>query len=227
VAAVAAVNPRTVVVVNAGAPVLMPWRHDVAAVLLGWFGGQEFGSALAAVLLGDAEPGGRLPTTWPALDEDVPVLDTTPVDGVLRYDEGIHIGYRAWLRSDVAPAYWMGAGAGYTEIALRDMRVQRAAETLAVEIDVENTGARAGKQVVQVYAERPDSAVERPARWLVGFATVRVGPGERATLTISVPERRLAHWDGGWQLEPGTYVLRAGTTAADLPLDAEVVLGGS
>jgi beta-glucosidase len=227
VAAVAAVNPRTVVVVNAGSPVLMPWRNDVAAVLLGWFGGQEFGNALADVLLGAVEPGGRLPTTWPAAEEDVPVLDTTPVDGVLRYDEGIHIGYRAWLKSGAQPAYWIGAGRGYTDIAVRDVRVGGAVGVggaASVEVEVENSGDRAGKQVVQLYAERPASSVERPQRWLVGFAPVRVGAGERATVTIDVPARRLAHWDGGWQHEPGTYVLRAGTTAADLPVGTELLL---
>jgi beta-glucosidase len=230
VAAVAAVNRRTVVVVNAGSPVLMPWRDDVAAVLLGWFGGQEFGNALADVLLGTAEPGGRLPTTWPASEADVPVLDTTPVEGVLRYDEGIHIGYRAWLRSGAEPAYWIGAGRGYTEIVLRDLRVAPelvVGSSVAVDVDVENTGARAGKQVVQVYAERRGSVVERPARWLVGFAPVRVGAGERATVTIDVPARRLAHWDGAWQHEEGAYVLRAGTTAADLPLEAALTLRGA
>ena len=118
VRAVVAANPRTVVLVNAGAPVLMPWRDEVAALLIGWFGGQEFGNAVADVLLGAAEPGGRLPTTWPADEADVPVLSTTPVDGVLEYTEGIHIGYRAWLKQDTAPAYWFGAGRGYAQIDL-------------------------------------------------------------------------------------------------------------
>ena len=118
VRAVAAANPRTVVLVNAGAPVLLPWRDQVAAVLVGYFGGQEFGHAVADVLLGAAEPGGRLPTTWPAAEADVPVLSTTPAGGKLDYAEGIHIGYRAWLRQDAAPAYWFGAGLGYTDIAV-------------------------------------------------------------------------------------------------------------
>ena len=121
VSAVAAANPRTVVLVNAGSPVLMPWRDEVAAVLVGYFGGQEFGDAVADVLLGVVEPGGRLPTTWGATDEDVPVLSTTPVDGVLAYTEGIHIGYRAWLKHDAAPAYWFGHGLGYTDIAVTDV----------------------------------------------------------------------------------------------------------
>src|SRR5665648_628239 len=96
--AVAAANPRTVVVVNSGSPVLMPWRHEVAAIVLTWFGGEQYGHALADVLSGAVEPGGRLPTTWPGTEADVPVLDVRPTDGVLRYDEGIHIGYRAWQR---------------------------------------------------------------------------------------------------------------------------------
>src|ERR1700722_9277564 len=116
VRAVAAANPRTVVLVNAGSPVLMPWRHQVAAVLIGYFGGQEFGHAVADVLIGAAEPGGRLPTTWPAAESDVPVLSTAPVNGALDYAEGIHIGYRAWLKQDTASAYWFGSGRGYTDI---------------------------------------------------------------------------------------------------------------
>ena len=118
VRAVAAANPRTVVLVNAGAPVLLPWRDQVAALLVGFFGGQEFGHAVADVLLGAAEPGGRLTTTWPAAEADVPVLSTTPADGRLEYAEGIHIGYRAWLRQDAVPAYWFGAGLGYTDITV-------------------------------------------------------------------------------------------------------------
>lgn len=227
VSAVAAANPRTVVVVNSGAPVLMPWRDEVAAVLVGWFGGQEFGAALADVLLGIREPGGRLPTTWPAGDADAPVLETSPTDGVLRYDEGIHIGYRAWLRQDVAPAYWFGHGMGYTRFALAGVDAPaavRAGEVVPVRVEVRNTGERAGKAVVLVFAERADSAVERPVRWLVGSAVVRLDAGESATPTVEVPTRLLAHWADGWQDEPGRYTLRVGTTAVDLPLAADVVL---
>jgi beta-glucosidase len=227
VAAVAAANPRTVVIVNSGSPVLMPWRDEVAAVLLGWFGGQEFGAALADVLLGVREPGGRLPTTWPAREEDVPVLETVPTDGELAYDEGIHIGYRAWLRRDAAPAYWLGHGLGYTTFALESASVPSSAvagATIPVAVEVANTGARDGKTVVLVFAERPDSAVERPVRWLVGSAVARVAAGDRATVTVEVPTRLLATWQDGWTYEPGGYALRIGTTAVDLPLSAAIEL---
>jgi beta-glucosidase len=229
VAAVAAANPRTVVLVNSGSPVLMPWRDDVAAVLVGWFGGQEFGNAVASVLLGDAEPGGRLTTTWPAREEDVPVLSTTPVDGVLAYDEGIHIGYRAWLRKGVQPAYWFGTGQGYTTIEVRGAEVApqlAVGGTAEIRVSVENTGGRDGKQVVQVYAEKTDSAVERPVRWLVGSAPVRVPAGATSEVVVPVPARLLAHWESGWQYEEGSYRLLIGTSVVDLPLSAEIVLTG-
>jgi beta-glucosidase len=227
VRAVAAANPRTVVLVNAGSPVLLPWRDQVAAVLVGYFGGQEFGNAVADVLLGAAEPGGRLPTTWPAGEADVPVMSTTPADGMLDYAEGIHIGYRAWLRQDTAPAYWFGSGRGYTDIALTDVDAPAsvtAGETFPVTVEVENRGERDGKQVVQIYAERLGSAVDRPVRWLVGFAPARVPAGEKAQLQVSVPTRLLAYWQDGWRYEPGAYQLRVGTSAVDLPLTAKVEL---
>ncbi|MPQ96587.1 glycosyl hydrolase [Modestobacter sp. I12A-02628] len=227
VRAVVAANPRTVVLVNSGAPVLMPWRDDVAALLLGWFGGQEFGHAVADVLLGVAEPGGRLPTTWPAAEADVPVLSCAPVDGVVEYREGIHVGYRAWLAQEAGPAYWFGSGLGYTDIALVAVDgpadvAPGAVATLTVE--VVNRGQRPGKQVVQVYAERPGSVVDRPVRWLVGSAPVRVAAGETAQVKVAVPSRYLAHWADGWQYEPGAYSLRVGTSAVDLPLTTTVTI---
>ena len=217
VRAVAATGTPTVVVVNAGSPVVMPWAGEVGAIVQGYFGGQEFGHAVADVLTGAAEPGGRLPTTWPAALADVPVTEVVPTDGRLEYREGIHIGYRAWLRADAAPAFPFGHGLGYTTWSWG--AAQRVGD--ALEITLANTGDRAGKQVVQVYAERADSSVERPERWLVGFATVHAAPGETVTATIAVPPRRLAHWAGEWVVEPGAFTLRAGASVADLPLALE------
>ncbi|WP_327140302.1 beta-glucosidase [Nocardia sp. NBC_01327] len=220
VAAVAAVNPRTIVVVNSGSPVEMPWRDDVAAVLLTWFPGQEFGAALADVLTGAAEPGGRLPTTWPKVLADVPVVDTKPAaDNSLPYTEGIHIGYRAWLKSGVAPAYPFGHGLGYTTWELSEVTVSGHTAT----VTVRNTGERTGRQVVQAYLSRADSAVDRPVRWLSGFDLVEAAAGETVTATIDLPQRSFQHWtDQGWAVEPGAFTLHIGTSVEDLPLTAQI-----
>ncbi|MER5217399.1 glycoside hydrolase family 3 C-terminal domain-containing protein [Streptomyces sp. NPDC002838] len=227
VRAVAEENPNTVAVVNAGAPVLLPWRDDVAAVLVTWFAGQEAGAALADILTGTAEPGGRLPMTWPARTEDVPVLDTRPVDGRLLYREGIHVGYRAWLREGVEPAYPFGHGLGYTTWELVDLCPPAAVRhtddpgkpATVITARVRNTGDRPGKQVIQIYLARPGSGIERPVRWLAGFATADAAPGETVELDIPVPWRALWHWDsqaGEWAVEPGAFDALVGFSSADL-----------
>jgi beta-glucosidase len=218
---VIAANPRTVVVVNSGAPVLLPWAGDAAAVLLSWFGGQEFGRALAEVLLGDVEPGGRLPMTWPASEEGLP--STRPADGVLDYREGLFIGYRAFDRDGREPLFPFGHGTGYTTWSYDSMTVADgpagAAGGVAVCVQVRNTGPRRGREVVQVYASRPGSAVERPAKWLAGFAAVDADPGETVEVGILLPARVFQHWsDGGWVLEPGAFTLSVGPSSASLPL---------
>lgn len=228
VRAVAAANPRTVVLVNSGAPVLLPWRDEVAAVLLGWFGGERFGEAVADVLLGVREPGGRLPAGWPATGGEKSVLSGVPSDGVLSYEEGVHIGHRGWLRNGERPAYPFGHGLGYTDWELREARMPGevpANEPVPVEVRLANTGARAGRQVVQVYLSRPDSAVERPVRWLAGWALVDAPPGP-ADAIVSLPPRAFQHWDGGWRTEPGTFTVHIGTSVDDTPLSQRVTLRG-
>jgi beta-glucosidase len=211
---VAAANPRTVVVVNAGAPVLLPWADEVAAILLVWFPGQEAGNALADVLLGAAEPGGRLPTTWPATEAALP--STRPRDGVLAYDEGLFVGYRS---PDRDARFAFGHGLGYT--GWEYTAIEAAGDS--VRVRVRNTGTRAGREVVQVYASRPGSGVERPARWLAGFATVAAGPGEEVAVDVAIGDRALAHWDveaHAFVVEPGRFELTAGRSVADLRVTA-------
>ncbi|WP_438874271.1 beta-glucosidase, partial [Streptomyces calidiresistens] len=224
VEAVAAVNPRTVVVVNAGSPVEMPWRDRVAAVLLGWFGGQEIGSALAEVLLGAEEPGGRLPTTWPARLTDAPVTGVVPTDGELHYGEGVFIGYRAWDRrpDGPAPAFPFGHGLGYTGWEYEELTVL---DDTAI-VRVRNTGDRPGRETVQLYAAPDDRGAgdtELPVRRLVGFATVTARPGETVQAVIDLDDRAFELWDaaaGGWRA-PGTgWTLHAGRSVADLRLAA-------
>ncbi|MEU0759246.1 glycoside hydrolase family 3 C-terminal domain-containing protein [Streptomyces microflavus] len=215
--AVAAVNPRTVVVVNSGSPVELPWRNEVAAVLLSWFPGQEAGHALADVLRGQEEPGGRLPTTWPVALADVPVSATTPTNGELPYTEGVFIGYRAWEKAGTAPAYAFGHGLGYTTWEYESV----SATPDAVTVRVRNTGSRPGSDTVQIYlapAPAPD-APERPARWLVGFARVTAAPGGSVEVTVPVETRAYQVWDAeayGWKTVPGTYEVQAARSLADV-----------
>ncbi|GGU57265.1 hypothetical protein GCM10010211_22580 [Streptomyces albospinus] len=225
---VAAANPRTVVVVNAGSPVELPWREQVPAVLLSWFPGQEAGAALADVLLGSHEPGGRLPTTWPARFADAPVTTVTPADGRLPYEEGLFIGYRAWQRSAAAPAYAFGHGLGYTDWAYESLDTTPD----SVRVRLRNTGRRPGREVVQIYlaptAGADPGAPERPARWLAGFAAVEAGPGESAETEIPLPGRAFEIWsepDGRWRRIPGVYTVEAAHSSDDIRLTAQVTSG--
>jgi beta-glucosidase len=224
---VAAANPRTVVVVNTGAPVLLPWADSVPAVLLTLFPGQEYGNALADVLLGRCEPGGRLPVTWPEAATDLPA--TMPEEGVLAYAEGLHIGYRHFDRTGREPRYPFGHGLGYTswEYLAAEVLARGAAGDVIVRVQLRNAGTRDGCQTIQVYASRPASTIERPVRWLAGFTKAEAAAGAEVTADIAIPLRRLAHWDtvtGGWEVEPGEFQLGIGRSSRDLPLSAMVTV---
>ncbi|WP_418275037.1 beta-glucosidase family protein [Isoptericola jiangsuensis] len=236
---VVAANPRTVVVVNAGAPVLLPWLDDVPTVVWGWLPGQEAGGALADVLTGVTEPSGRLPWTLPARADDVPVPHAVPVDGVVDYVEGLDVGYRAWQRRIAAtggpvPAAPFGHGLGWTTWRYDDVRVVREATSDAgpvLRVELTNTGERRGREVVQVYLE-PDDAVlaadpQRPVSQLAAFAVVDADPGSVVTVDVPVPARALQVWDvttRRWSVPPGTYRLRAGRSAADLRGGVEITV---
>jgi beta-glucosidase len=182
----------------------------------------ESGNALADVLLGAVEPGGRLPTTWPASLAEAPVREVVPTDGHLDYAEGLHVGHRAYLRAGTAPAAWFGEGLGYTTWEWQSIE---AADAGTATVRLRNTGDRPGKQVVQVYAARPDSAVERPVRWLAGFAVVTAQPGETVDVPVRVASRTLRHWTPeGWAVEPGDVVLASGPHAGDLPVATTVAV---
>ncbi|MFI9624586.1 glycoside hydrolase family 3 protein [Streptomyces sp. NPDC052042] len=221
VRAVAAANPSTVVIVNSGSPVELPWRDEVAAVLLGWFPGQEAGHALADVLLGVEEPGGRLPTTWPAALADAPVSRTIPTDGELHYDEGVFVGYRAWERAGTAPAYPFGHGLGYTTWRYEGLDVRPGSAT----VRLRNTGTRPGAETVQIYLAPRCPVGERPARRLAGFARVEAAPGESAEVVVPIDRRAYEIWDEeahGWEFVPGRYEVQAAHSPADVRLTAAV-----
>jgi beta-glucosidase len=199
-------NPRTIAVVNAGAPVLLPWADRVPAILLTWFPGQEAGNALADVLLGAVEPGGRLPTTWPATEEGLP--STRPQNGVLEYAERTTIGYR---RSE-PPLFPFGHGHGYTLWEYLGIEPFDG----GVRVRIANGGTRRGREVIQVYTDRPELR-------LAGFAAVEADPGEQIDVEIAISERALARWDDGWIVHPGEYELSAGRSVDDLQVSATIV----
>ncbi|MEV6111560.1 glycoside hydrolase family 3 C-terminal domain-containing protein [Streptomyces sp. NPDC052109] len=220
VRAVAAANPNTVVVVNSGSPVELPWRDRVAAVLLSWFPGQEGGAALADVLTGAHEPGGRLPTTWGSL-ADAPVTRVTPIDGELPYSEGVFIGYRAWEKEGRTPAYPFGHGLGYTDWTYESLDV----DGTTVRIRLSNTGGRPGREVVQVYVCPAQPDPQRPARLLAGFAAAEAGPGESVEVTIALPRRAFEIWDekaNGWAFVKGSYEIAVGRSITDRRLTTPI-----
>jgi beta-glucosidase len=231
---VAAVNPATVVVVNSGMPVLMPWAEEVAAIVYAWLPGQEFGSALADVLLGEAEPGGRLPVTLPVAEADCPVLRADPdEDGVLRYREGLLIGYRGYDARDITPRYPFGHGLGYTTWAYESIECPAGvpeAQDLELSVTVRNSGNRPGKEVVQVYLAGPgeQSDPADPVRVLASFAAVRAAPGEAVTARLTISARTFARYDedlASWIWPGGHFTVHAGSSSRALPLSAAVLSG--
>jgi beta-glucosidase len=228
---VAAANSNTIVVVNSGMPVLMPWAELVAAVIQVWFPGQAFGEALADTLLGVAEPSGRLPVTVPRHEVDSPVLSAHPDGGDLVYREGLLVGYRGYDRTATEPHFAFGHGLGYTDWTY-DSLVTGAesiapGEDLTCAVTVRNTGKRAGHEVVQVYLEAPDDDPRRPLRVLAGFGTVDVEAGAQTEVRLTLPARSFARFDEAtreWSWRAGIYTLRAGRSSRDLRLSSEVVL---
>jgi beta-glucosidase len=231
VSAVAAANPRTVVVLNTGGPVTMPWLDQVAGVVEAWYPGEEDGNAIAATLFGDAEPGGRLPITFPRSMADTPA--NTPaqypgVNGVATYSEGVFVGYRHYDAAGIAPLFPFGYGLSYTTFRLSHLHVSSDGK---VTVDVTNTGRRTGSEVVQLYVDDPSTAaVPEPPHQLAGFAKLTLRPGQTGQVTLRVTARSFAHWDtdaNAWSTADGVYGVSVGTSSAELPLSAPVrVLGG-
>jgi beta-glucosidase len=228
---VAAANANTVVVVNSGMPVLMPWADEVAAIIQVWFPGQAFGEALADSLRGAVEPGGRLPVSVPRAEADSPVLRAHPEAGELNYTEGLLVGYRGYDRSGVEPLFCFGHGLGYTDWSYESVVAAAesigAGQDLDLVVTVRNSGERAGRDVVQVYLEGPDDDPSRPLRVLAAFTSVGAEPGERVEVPLRVPARLFARFDEGrrdWVWPPGTYTVHAGRSSRDPRLSAQVVL---
>jgi beta-glucosidase len=221
---VAAANPRTVVVLQTGGPVLMPWLDQVAAVLETWYPGQEAGAADAALLFGDVNPSGKLPQTFPTSDAAVPAADPSQWPGAnnaqdAAFSEGLNVGYRWYDRMKVAPLFAFGYGLSYTTFAYSHLRLQRTQAGLSVSFTVRNTGSRNGVEVAQVYVDDPPAAHE-PPKQLVGFRRVFLRSGASARVTLTLTSRAFSQWSPArsWTVAPGLYRVLVGSSSRDIRL---------
>jgi beta-glucosidase len=229
---VAAVNPKTIVVLNTGSAVTMPWLDRVAAVLQAGYPGQEAGNAIADLLFGDANPSGKLTQTYPRRIEDTPAYLNFPGEnGHVLYGERIFVGYRWYDARQIEPLFPFGYGLSYTTFAYDHLRLS--AETLTpdqpleVAIDITNTGARAGQEVVQVYVRDPQARLLRPEKELKAFAKIHLEPGERRTVRLTLDRRAFAFFDDSihrWVAEAGQYLILVGASSRDLRASAVCTL---
>ncbi len=228
VSAVVAANPRTIVVVNSGAPVEMPWADDVDGIVQVWYSGQEGAAAIADVLFGDVDASGRLPTTFPVRLEDTPAFPFYPGDGqTLHYGEGMYVGYRHYDTRDVVPRFCFGHGLSYTTFTYENLGLERSGRDVVVEVDVTNIGHRRGADVVQVYVRRPGSRVERPDKELKAFEKVWLDPGETTRVRLGLSEQAFRHWDdheSRWEIECGDAEILVGTSSREIRLRATTAL---
>jgi beta-glucosidase len=235
ISAVAAVNPRTVVVLNTGDPVLMPWLSRVKGVVEAWYPGEEDGNAISAVLFGHVNPSGKLPITFPSSESDVPA--NTPqqwpgVNGVATYSEGLNVGYRYDDATGQTPLFPFGFGLSYTTFAFSSLRVHGgSAGRVEISARVTNTGSRAGTEVAQLYVGDP-SSIGEPPRQLRGFQQVTLKPGESESVRFTLTGSSVAYWDtatSAWAVAPGAYQVFVGDSSAlaDLPLQGSFTLPAS
>jgi beta-glucosidase len=232
VAAVAAANPRTIVVLKTGGPVLMPWINQVPAVLEAWYPGEEDGNAVANVLFGKVNPSGKLPVTFPKTEGDTPAH--TPeqwpgVDGVAKYSEGLKVGYRWYDAENIEPLFAFGHGLSYTTFTFKNLNLPKqasAGQPLQVSVDVTNTGPRAGADVVQVYVAFPATAGE-PPRQLKAFEKISLNPGETKHVTLPLDERAFSIWNtpqNKWTGVAGAFTISVGDSSRNLPLHADLTI---
>jgi beta-glucosidase len=229
VAAVAKANANTIVILNTPGPVLMPWLDEVAAVMQIWYPGSAGGEAAANVLYGQADPGGRLPVTFPADDSQGPaVYDGS---GSISYDEGVFVGYRYFQKHDQRPLFPFGFGLAYAKTGFSTLAIGRLGaddDSATVSVNVTNTSDRAGGEVVQVYTGRlAGAAVDTPDMRLAGFARVELAPGESRKVSIRVPRQMVSYWDEGshaWATPRGVVPVLVGKSSADILLRGEMTV---
>jgi beta-glucosidase len=229
IAAVAAANPSTVVVMQSGTPVEMPWVNDVNALVHAWYGGNETGNAIADVLFGDVNPGAKLSLSFPKRVQDNPAyLNYTSQKGRTIYGEDVYIGYRFYEATQKEVLFPFGHGLSYTTFAFSDLAVTADVEELTVSLTVTNTGSVAGAEVVQLYVSQDNPSIPRPPKELKGFKKIFLQPGASEVVEIKVQVKYAASfWDeerSAWVVEKDTYRVLVGDSSAS---SAEKTVKGS
>ncbi len=237
VEAVVQANPHTIVVLNTGAPVLMPWVDKAQAVVEAWYPGQEDGNALAAVLFGDVNPSGKLPMTFPASASDVPANTTQQYPGVsdvADYSEGVFVGYRYYDENNITPLFPFGYGLSYTSFAFSNLTLSStdvsSTGTVTASVDVTNTGSVAGAEVAQLYLGIPSTNVSEPPKQLKGFQKVFLQPGATQQVTFTLDAQALSYWDvnaNGWLVQNGTYQVMVGDSSRNILQQASFTVSDS
>jgi beta-glucosidase len=227
--AVLAANPRTVVVLNAGSPVEMPWADRTPAILEAYYPGQEGGNAVAHILLGQVNPSGKLTVTFPRRLADTPAYLNYPGQRIVLYGEGIFVGYRYYDQKDVAPLFPFGHGLSYTQFRYSDLHVTQTQGTARAEVSlkVTNVGQRAGKEVIQLYVGDSASSLPRPPKELKGFAKVALEAGASTHVTFQLDQRAFAFYDpirSDWVVEPGEFMLWVGSSSRDIRAAAHMTV---
>jgi beta-glucosidase len=230
VAAVAAANPNTIVVLQNGGPLTMPWLGSVRAVLENWYPGQVDGDSIAPILFGDLDPSGHLPETIPKQLSDGPLRTPSQYPGVsgqVAHSERLLVGYRWYTAKRIAPLFPFGFGLSYTSFRFSRLSLTPRGASVIVRFRLTNTGRRSGADVAQVYVRDPPAAGEPPEQ-LARFQRVDLPPGTSQTVTLVVGRRSLSYWrsaTGRWTLTPGCYTIMVGDSSASLPLRGQISRG--
>jgi beta-glucosidase len=228
--AVAAANPNTIVAVNAGSPVAMPWADEVDTILLLYYPGQEGGYALANILFGDVNPSGKLPVSFPKRLEDNPAFLHYPGWKDVHYGERLFVGYRYYDTKNVEPLFPFGHGLSYTEFSYNEITMPsevRKGEDFQVSVIVENIGKAAGQEVVQLYIRDKESTLIRPDKELKGFEKIALEPGETKVVTFELNPRSLSFYNPyqkAWVAEIGEFEVLVGASSRDIRLKGEFKL---
>ncbi|MBC7879090.1 MAG: glycoside hydrolase family 3 C-terminal domain-containing protein [Anaerolineales bacterium] len=229
---VVAANPNTIVVLNVGSPVEMPWADQVPAILQLWYNSQEQGNALSDVLFGDVNPSGKLPTTFPVRLEDNPAYINYPGEnGKVHYGEGIFVGYRYYDKKKVEPLFPFGHGLSYTSFEYSNLQINKtsitADETLEVKVDVTNTGKVSGKEVVQLYVRDVKSTFARPEKELKAFEKFELKPSQTKTITFTLNREAFWYFEttlNAWSVEAGEFEIIIGASSRDIRLNQIIII---